>query len=204
MSSLASYLQKLNKTLGGKLYIPKELRLTMELKMKQENVLESAWNEYHNKINIAHKSEHKQQTIDEDNLIRESGEVLQFGGKTPPIGGDDWLSKMEVGTVFYAQKKMDSDANLLTFRKASHEGKVVVLQTTQALPPNNIVPVDPGRFCNSWRCYQEVCVINNENSSQEGTGGADEHSDRTQSDANPLERPEGEPKVVGEVPKVEQ
>lgn len=189
MSDLASYLQKLNKTLGGKLHIPKELRLTMELKMRQENVLEAAWNDYHSKLN-----NNKEEVILTDNVI---GIRTGTGSGMPPLGGDDWLSKMEVGTVFYAQKKMDSDANLLTFRKASHEGKVVVLQTTQALPPNNIIPVDPGRFCNSWRCYQEVCVINNE-------GETDEHSDRTQSDTDPLERPEGEPKVVVEVPKVEQ
>lgn len=114
---------------------------------------------------------HKMKTLKVDKQEEEEGKVVSLqlitGGKEPPISSPgDWLSPLADGTVFYVQAKQNPmDFNLGLFRKMKTEGKIIHLL---APPPVGERPVNPVRFCNSYTLYQEVCILEQEEKTDDG------------------------------------
>jgi len=117
---------------------------------------------------------------------------LITGGKEPPSTGSDWLSNLELGTVFYAQHKVDSPNYpshvLELFRLDRREGKVVILQMESPLGPKRI-PVNSVRFCNRYSLFHEVMVITTEDLIKE-----QEEKEIANDDGDRLEPATGDPK----------
>lgn len=120
---------------------------------------------------------------EKDNIV--SLKLIQ-GGKEPPSTGSDWLSALEVGTVFFVQSKTNPmDFNLGLFRVSKKEERVIMLQSPM-LPKE--IYVNPIRFCNNYLLYQEVGIVKEEE-------GNSHDGDRVEGDGgvpqDEVERPSG-------------
>ncbi len=87
------------------------------------------------------------------------------GGKDdgiPPSSGN-WLKDLPVGTVFYAQNRVDiKDFNLVLFRLEGKDGpndKIICLSSPQLPKPSMI---DPNRFTNAFSLHHSYGVIASE------------------------------------------
>lgn len=126
--------------------------------------------------------------VDIFNIERQDGTVTELrvlqGGKEPPTSGENWLDRLPIGTVFWAQSKTNPmDFVLKLFRIHTKEGKVITLQAIQI---QENIPVNSTRFCNNYLLYEQVGVI------MEPTDGGNrvERDERVPDEE--VERPAGE------------
>jgi hypothetical protein len=108
-------------------------------------------------------------SLAEETEERSTKKMTEFklirGGKDdgiPPSSGN-WLKDMEVGTVFYAQNRLDmKDFSLILFRLEGKDGpndKIICLSSPKFPKPEMI---DPNRFINMFSLHHSYGVISAE------------------------------------------
>lgn len=85
---------------------------------------------------------------------------LVTGGKELPPDGD-WLSLLDVDTVFLVKDKKSPGFSLGHFKilDKTEGGKTVFLGSTNpSMPP--MIPVIPVRFCQQYALHEIICITN--------------------------------------------
>lgn len=105
------------------------------------------------------KLEEKEERVVDLKLIK--------GGKEPPtFTGNNWLSDLPEGTMFFVNSKTDPlDFSLGLFQLVKKEGKVIILWSPEIREPDGRpkdIFVNSNRFCNRYMLYQQVCVLSPE------------------------------------------
>lgn len=93
----------------------------------------------------------------------ENNNVTEFkllqGGKEPPSTSSNWLSDLEVGSVFLVQDKQQTNNFALgQFRLVEKTEKSCFLATVMD-DKVQTVPVNPVRFCNRYSWWETLGVI---------------------------------------------
>jgi hypothetical protein len=93
---------------------------------------------------------------------KENGELelkLVSGGSDSTFSDDkDWLSKLDIGTVFLVQDRTSPDFNLGLFRLVDKIGRACVLQLSINREVH-LSHVNPSRFCNKYIMYENLGKI---------------------------------------------
>ena len=133
----------------------------------------------------------------EDNVV--SLKLVQGGKEPPSFGGSDWLSKLEVGTVFFVESMNSGSFALGLFRLVKKDNKVIVLNSPDVLevgPDGRSQPKDiyinPTRFCNQHRLYQEVGVLDFKQEEKEEEDDGDRGTVPSGGEGSEVERSPGE------------
>lgn len=116
--------------------------------------------------------------------MNELGLELIKGGKPdglqPPMG-EDWLSRLAVGSLFFVQRSnVATEFSLGLFHKEAHEGKVVRLRSLVPMMDESLY-VNPSRFCNVFSLFEDLGVkqVKEEDNEQhhqvEEPGGVERH-----------------------------
>lgn len=96
------------------------------------------------------------------------------------IGGNgggidrDWLSKLELGSIFLIQDNQSADFNLGHFKLVDKTEKACILASS--LSPNPIF-VDPARFCQKYRKFEDLGIFVDE--AIAANAAAEEEDDET-------------------------
>jgi len=80
-----------------------------------------------------------------------------IGGGTPPNG--NWLSELEVGTIFLAKDKTSADFSLMYLCLIDKTEKSVKLASPELPHPRF---VDPSRFCQKYMWHETLGVVKEE------------------------------------------
>lgn len=101
--------------------------------------------------------------INEEQEEGENNNVTEFkllqGGKEPPSTDANWLSELEVGTVFLVQdKNKPTDFTLGQFRLMEKTEKSCFI-ATMIEDKIQTFPVNPVRFCNRYSRWEVLAVI---------------------------------------------
>jgi hypothetical protein len=79
------------------------------------------------------------------------------GGSTPP--GSNWLSELEIGTIFLAKDKTSADFSLMYLCLIDKTEKSVKLASPELPTPRF---VDPNRFCQKYMWHETLAVVKEE------------------------------------------
>lgn len=93
-----------------------------------------------------------QTTKDEEDNMAELKTII--GGSTP--GGSNWLSELEIGTIFLAKDKTSADFSLMCLCLVDKTSKSVKLSSPELPQPRF---VDPSRFCQKYMFHETLGLI---------------------------------------------
>lgn len=89
---------------------------------------------------------------DKIELVVDNDPVL--GGKTPPVGGIDWLRNVSIGSVFLVKEKNSYSYRVRKYVRLSQmERNVTLLYVFNGY---KVITVDNVRYCNT---YEYICTI---------------------------------------------
>ena len=100
-----------------------------------------------------------------------------IGGATPP--GGNWLSELEIGTVFLAKDRTSADFSLMHLMILDKTLKSVKLASPELPTPRF---VDPSRFCQKYMWHETLGVIKEEDIATESIEKEPEGEQRNRSE----------------------
>lgn len=129
-------------------------------------------------------------TEDEEENMTDNVIQLVSTGDKGPSDPNDWLSKLEIGTVFLIQDRNTHDFNLGMFMVQGKEelesNKTAVFLTSNNPSPMKVA-VNPSRFCQKYSLYGVLAVIKepSEPTFEEETSSIDDSVDETKDNDTP-------------------
>ena len=108
-------------------------------------------------------------THEEREQEKDMAELIKtLGGSTPP--GGNWLSELDIGTVFLAKDKTSAEFSLMHLMLLDKTLKSVKLASPDLPAPRF---VDPARFCQKYMWHETLGVVKED----ELTTEPSDHSD---------------------------
>jgi hypothetical protein len=95
------------------------------------------------------------QEKEQENEMTELKTIL--GGATPP--GGNWLSELEIGTIFLAKDKTSADFSLMYLCLVDKTEKSIKLASPELPTPRF---VDPNRFCQKYMLHETLGILKEE------------------------------------------
>lgn len=93
------------------------------------------------------------------NILPFEKPVLLTGGKEPPSTANCWLDKLEEGTLFLVSKQGDFNLGLFLLLGRTSEKTTILVHKDN---PNQKLYINPGVFCNTFRLYETLGVVKEE------------------------------------------
>lgn len=102
----------------------------------------------------------KQEEKEEETMVDYK---LNLGGKEPPVDGN-WLTPLEIGTIFLIQDKTNADFNLGHFKLVDKTEKACILASSVLPQP---IFVNPFRFCQKYNIFENLGIMKEEDIKEE-------------------------------------